>query len=233
MAKKSKEIKAAQTVSAELVDVASLKPHPSNYRKHGSDQLAHIVKSIQLHGFYKNVVVAKDYTILAGHGAVDGAKALKIKKIPVVRLMIDPMDKRALKVLTGDNEIARLGEVDDRALSEILRDIAIDAEGLLGTGFDEKQLANLVFVTRHSDEIESVDAAREWIGLPTYDAQDDTKGKEPIIVISFANDADRDKFIEETKLQIRDKRGSRKWSTIWPYQERNDLKSVKFEDRGK
>jgi hypothetical protein len=217
----------------ETVKISSLKPHPKNYRSHGQDQLAHIIQSIKQNGFYKNVVTSSDGTILAGHGAVEAAKQLKIDKIPIVRLNLKPDDKRALKILTGDNEIAKLGEVDDRKLSEILRDVASDSAGLLGTGFDEKMLANLVFVTRHADEIKNFNAAAEWVGLPGYDIQDETLGKESIIVISFNKEEDRERFVKETGLKIRSKMGNRKWSTMWPFKERNDRKSVKFEDVGK
>lgn len=222
--------KPAKIATTELVAISSLKPHPRNYRKHGADQIAHIQASIKANGFYRNVVVAVDGTILAGHGAVESAKALGIVKIPVVRLNLKPTDKRALRVLTGDNEAQRLGEVDDRALSEILKDLAVDTDGLLGTGFDEKQLANLVFVTRHSEEIKDFNAANEWLGLPAYDAKDDSLNGEPVIVISFKTEKDRERFVSETKLRIKDKRGNRRWSTVWPFEERKDFKAVRFEE---
>lgn len=52
----------------EHVDPKRLKPHPRNYRGHPDDQLAHIERSIRDNGVYRNVLVARDYTILAGHG---------------------------------------------------------------------------------------------------------------------------------------------------------------------
>ena len=45
-----------------------LKPHPRNYRDHPQDQIDHLIQSIRENGFYRNVVVANDNTILAGHG---------------------------------------------------------------------------------------------------------------------------------------------------------------------
>lgn len=216
----------------ELVDIELLKPHPQNYRKHVPDQMAHLVESIKKNGVYKNVVAASDLTILAGHGVWEACTIIGLKQVPVVRLNILPDDKRALKILTGDNEISNLGEVDDRLLSELLRDIAVSQEGLLGTGFDEQQLANLVFVTRHADEIKDANAAAEWVGLPGYQDKDDSKDNEPSIIIRFETPEDRTRFVEKIQLQIREKRSERTWSTIWPYQERNDLKSVRFEDKG-
>src|SRR5258707_279190 len=100
----------------EIVAVADLKPHPQNYREHPDDELEHIVESIRANGFYRNVVVARDNTLLAGHGVVQAAKKLGKTEIPVLRLDLDPDDPKALKVLVGDNEIARMAMVDDRAL---------------------------------------------------------------------------------------------------------------------
>ena len=102
----------------------------------------------------------------AGHAVVEACKGLGIEQVPVIRLPLKPDDPRALRVLTGDNEISRGGDVDDRLLAEILREIAHDEDGLLGTGFDEMQLANLVYVTRAAEEISTFDAAKEWVVLP-------------------------------------------------------------------
>lgn len=151
----------------EPVLVSDLRPHPRNYRMHPDDQLAHIAESIRIHGFYRNVVVARDGTILAGHGVVEASKKLGLTTIPVVRLDIAPNSAKALKLLAGDNEISRIAGIDDRALTELLKEIQ-GAEGLLGTGYDEKMLAALVMVTRPTGEIADFDAAAEWVGMPEH-----------------------------------------------------------------
>src|SRR5688572_19601390 len=100
------------------VSITELKPHPRNYREHPDDQLEHICRSIEQHGVYRNIVTASDLTILAGHGVVKAALKLGIKRLRIVRLPIDADSPQALKLLAGDNEIGKLAEVDDRALSE-------------------------------------------------------------------------------------------------------------------
>lgn len=217
-------------VKSEIVSIDLLKEHPKNYRKHGPDQLAHIVASIKENGFYKNIVVARDNTILAGHGAVAAAKQMGLKEIPVARLDLSPNDKRAMKIMTGDNEISKLSEVDDRLLSEILKDIAdVNFDDLLGTGFDDKQLTNLVFVTRPQSEVKDTDAAREWLGLPSYDEEDLSKKKRVILEINFKTKEDRDLFVQQTKIRVGIKGSESKWATTWPFVERNDTKNIKFE----
>lgn len=143
--------------------IADLRPHPRNYQTHPEDQLAQLMKSIEQLGFYRNVVVARDNTILAGHGVVQAATKLGKQTVPVIKLDLDPNEPRALKVLVSDNEISNLAMTDDRALTELLKEI-LDTDALLGTGYDEQQLAALVFQTRTEAEIPTMDAAAEWAG---------------------------------------------------------------------
>ena len=211
---------------AEKVAIAELKPHPRNYRIHPEDQIQHLMASIKQNGFYRNVVIAKDNTILAGHGVVVAAKRLNFDSVPVIRLDLEHDDPRALKVVTGDNEIAHLGEIDDRALSEILKEIKdIDIDGLLGTGYDEQMLANLVFVTRPAGEIKDFDEAAEWAGMPEYDAPE----VQLKLVVVCATEADRENLVKQLGINITKKIGAI-WATHYPPQVRFDQKSVAFEE---
>tara|TARA_Y100000310_G_scaffold92397_1_gene90047 strand:+ start:6291 stop:6968 length:678 start_codon:yes stop_codon:yes gene_type:complete len=209
----------------EAVPLKGLKPHPRNYRVHGEDQLEHLTKSLREHGFYRPIVTANDLTILAGHGVSLAARELKLKKVPVIRLPIAPDHPRALKVLTGDNEISHLVGVDDRALTELLREInEVDIDGLLGTGYDEAMLAALTFVTRPASEIENIDAAAHWAGMPEFEAPPPRVG----LVLSFDSEAERDALVESMALVIAKKTGPT-WSAWYPPRERQDLTSLRFE----
>lgn len=206
---------------------AQLKAHPRNYRRHPEDQIDHIVSSIEQHGFYRNIIAAQDGTVLAGHGVLQAARRLDLPTVPVVRLDLEPDDPRAIKVLTGDNEIGRLAEIDDRLLSELLKEVMEDGpDGLEGTGYDEMMLANLVMVSRPQSEIEDFDEAAEWVGMPEYDedAQDDDPVK---ISIQFRSPEDRERFTEEFGIDIL-KREGKSWQTWWPYKGREDLTSLRF-----
>jgi len=213
----------AKPYSVEIVAISELKPHPKNYRAHPADQLDHIAASIQQHGFYRNVVTARDGTILAGHGVVEAAMKAGIYHVPVIRLDLDPDETRALKVLTGDNEISKLAEVDDRALTEMLKRIKEEDEaGLLGTGLDEQTLAALVFVTRPESEVADKDAAKEWVGLPEYKGE---PGAEKLI-LNFKTHDEKLRCFALLGLDPTDSpRGV--W---WPKRERDDLASVRLEE---
>jgi hypothetical protein len=211
--------------AVEDVAISELKPHPRNYRGHPDDQLEHIVQSIKLHGFYRNVVVAKDNTILAGHGVVQAAKKLRKKTVPVIRLDIASDDPRALKLLAGDNEIGNLAEDDDRKLTEMLKEV-MDSIGLEGTGFNAEQLAALALVTRPAEEFASFNEASAWVGLPGFE-----EGGIPIrLVIGFRSDEDRAQFVEKFKIRI-DKSAikGQTWSTRWPWTDREKTAGVRFE----
>lgn len=216
----------------ETVIISKLKAHPRNYRQHPDDQLEHIIESIKEHGLYRNIVIARDGTILAGHGVVKAASKMGMEQVPVIRLDVDPDSPRALKVLTGDNEISHLGEIDDRMLTEILKEIKdVDIDGLLGTGFDEIMLANLVFVTRPESEIADFDAAAHWVGMPGYEAV-----KEPLkVIVNFRNETDRIRFMQGINATVINKKSGKQagqtWSIWWPEKEKGDTFSLQFEDR--
>ena len=208
----------------EFVDVAKLRSHPRNYREHPEDQVDHLVQSIRDNGFYRNVVVTRDDVILAGHGVVKAAAKIGVERVPVIRLDIDSNDERALKILVGDNEVARLAMVDDRALTELLKEIKdFDVNALLGTGFDEKMLAGLLYVTRPASEIGNLDEAAHWAGMTEY-----SDSEEPLkLIVNFRSEADREAFAGQFGLKIL-KKEARSWTTWWPEKEIDDASSVKF-----
>ena len=206
--------------------MAELKPHPRNYRKHPEDQLEHLCESIRANGVYRNIAIARDSTILAGHGVAKACAKLGMATIPVLRLDLDPDDPKALKLLAGDNEISNLAVIDDRLLTELLKEIRdVDIDGLIGTGLDDAMLANLIMVSRPKSEIEGIDEASEWVGMPEFDTAD----KRIQLIVTFKNEEDREQFSEQcgAELMVR-KEGRLVWSGRWPPTGRRDLSSSKF-----
>jgi hypothetical protein len=204
---------------SKLIAISVLKPHPKNYQKHDEEQLNHIIKSIEEHGVYRNVVIARDNTILAGHGVVEAMQKMGRKKVAVIKLDLDPNEPRALKVLTGDNEIGRLAMKDERLLTEMLREIKT-TDNLLGTGFDEQSLAALLLVTRPASEIADLNAAAEWIGLPGYGGGDGRL----ILNVYFRNEEDRAKFAEQAGIDLPPKARA----IWWPSKERKAAGAAEY-----
>jgi hypothetical protein len=214
-------------VQVKSVKVSLLKPHPRNYRNHPEDQIVHLMKSIQKHGFYRNIVVANDMTVLIGHGVVEAAKRLQFDRVPAVVMDIGPDDPRALRVMTSENEIRNLAEVDDRALTDLLKEIMADG-GLEGVGYDEDQLAALLMVTRPMSEVKDKNEASQWVGMPEVGEV----GKILTLTLNFKNDEDREELVARLGLSKMKKfeNTSRAWSAWWPPRDKDDTGSVEFVD---
>ena len=208
---------------SETVEISTLTPHPRNYQQHPEAQLNHLRQSIVEHGLYRNVVIAKDSTILAGHGVVEAAKSLDLKEVPVIRLNIAPDSPKALKVLAGDNEISNLGEVDDRMLTELLKEVS-EVDELLGTGFDEAQLASLVMISRPTTEIQNIDEASEWVGLPEFQSA----VRPFVLVLNCKSQEERDELVNKMDLFVGNARG-RVVSCLYPPTPRRDRQAHKFD----
>jgi hypothetical protein len=195
-----------------MVPIAQLKYHSKNYREHPDDQLLHIMESIKANGFYRNVVIARDRTILAGHGVVKASQRLGLTDVPVVRMNLDPNDPRAIKLLIGDNEIGKLGAIMDGQLNELLKDLG---GNLVGTGFDEAQVSALLQLTRPPDGLIPHGESEEWesMGLPGCDPG----GSITQMMIQFRNDEDREKFVAQCNIEVT-KKGASVWSVWWPPQ---------------
>jgi len=217
---------------AELVLLGDLKPHPRNYQEHPPDQIEHIIESIRENGIYRNIVITRENTILAGHGVVKALIQMGRETAPAIRLDLDPNSPQALKVVAGDNEISHLAMRDDRALTELLKQIKEqDPVGLLGTGYDELMLTSLVMVTRPQSEIGDFDEAAEWVGMPEYDPGSQIYR----LTISFMSEEERSAFLEKQmgiKGEIVQARGKNNLSTWWPPRDKtDDLLALRFEVR--
>lgn len=134
----------------EYINSDLLLEHPKNYRVHPDDQLEHLMKSIEQNGFYRNVVIAKDNTILAGHGVVKASRKLGLTSVPVIRLDIDSNSSKALKVLAGDNELGKLAEVNDRALSEVLKEI-MSKDGMVSLSGIPEDATDIMINKNHEE----------------------------------------------------------------------------------
>lgn len=206
-------------MTEDLAALTDLQAHPRNYRGHTAQQLEHLCQSIREHGLYRRIVVARGNVILAGHGVVAACRQLDYATVPVVRVDLDPFDIRALKLLVGDNQIAQGADIDDRRLTETLKEInASELTDLLGTGYDQQQLMALAMVTRPAHEIQDLNAAAEWIGMPDLG----TAATKPLQVnVHCLTEADREAFfaaIGATSVHIFGTSAVR--SVWWPLRER-------------
>lgn len=178
--------------ASEIAPLDSLAPHPENYRSHPPEQIDHLVASMREHGFYRNVIVANDGTILAGHGVVEAARKAGLTEVSIVRMPFGPDDDRARKILVADNELMRLAETDYRALHSLVSKLA-DEDRLIGTGLDDEAFETLArYVDATSGPLAT---GEEWRGMPPF-RQDD---RESVFhtTVHFATEEDADRFFEQ------------------------------------
>src|SRR5258708_23631719 len=86
-------------------DVDALKPRTTNPRSHSQKQIAQIANAIRRFGFTNPVLVDDANGIIAGHGRVEGAKAVGLDQVPTVRLS-DLSEAEIRAYVIADNRLA-------------------------------------------------------------------------------------------------------------------------------
>jgi len=199
----------APRYEVEMVPPSQLSPHPDNYRGHPEAQITQIRQSLRDFGIYKNIVVARDYTILAGHGVVRAAELEGYAEVPVYRLDVAPDAALAHKLIAADNELPRLSDDDDKALAALLKSV-MDADdlGLPGTGFEDEDYAALLDNVGEPPDLDGDDGPddryTEKIETPTYEPSGETPPVEDLFdaektneLLAAINDADLPDDIEQ------------------------------------
>ena len=205
------------------VDPAALTPHPRNYREHPDAQVAQLAESIKQHGIFKNVVVCRGGVILAGHGVVRASLSLGLKTIPAVVLDVEPDSAEAIRVIVADNELSTGAVDDDRALVALLKEIE-GTGGLYGTGFDDKMLAALDFVTRPPDRLTPKDQSA-WEGMPDYG---DEKSADKLIV-TFEGEGARESFAARLGVSLKPGEKSMPWPPRLVRKESSEPSAIVFD----
>ena len=110
----------------EYLAPSELIPYGKNAKKHPSEQVKMIAKSIKEFGFRQPIVVDQNNVVVIGHGRLLAAKRLRMKKVPVERISdLTEEQIRALRV--ADNSVAE-SEWNLDLLAEEIADLNIDME---------------------------------------------------------------------------------------------------------
>ena len=133
----------AQEPAAIWCNIADLHPWDQNPRDNAK-AIAEVAKSIRRFGWGAPIVANKrDGEIIAGHTRFAAAQKLKLDRVPVRWLDLDPADAHALAL--ADNKVGEIATWDDAALGQVLRDLKAADETLLAdTGFSDEALAMLI-----------------------------------------------------------------------------------------
>ena len=126
--------------SYEMIAIDSVTPHPRNPRRGNTDA---ILESIEANDFYGAIVAQRSTGhVLAGNHRLEGARRAGMTEIPAI--WIDCDDERALRILLADNRTNDIAGYDDEGLAALLNDILSDTGSLLGTGYDQQALDELM-----------------------------------------------------------------------------------------
>lgn len=147
MARRNKQ-KGIINLGNEEVDIALLKHHPRNANEGNIDS---IVESIERNGFFGSVLVNKvTGHILAGNHRVMAAKRLGFLKVPVTWIEVD--EEEELRILLVDNRTSRLGIDNEESLIALLDELMETDAGLVGTGYTEDDLGDLLDMALTEEE---------------------------------------------------------------------------------
>jgi len=116
----------------ELVPLEKLVPNPRNNNKHSKEQIELLAKHITAHGYrYPIVVSNRSGFIVSGHARLEALSFLKEEKAPVDFQDFET-EAEEYQVLTSDNELARLAELDLDSVWKTLKEIPDVDISLLG-----------------------------------------------------------------------------------------------------
>ena len=160
-------------------------PYDNNARVHTEDQVNQIAASINEFGFNQPVLLDGNNGIIAGHGRVQAAIALKLESIPTIDLShLDEIAKRAY--ILADNKIALNSEWDIEKLGEELDALNADDVDLALLGFspddleriaDDRDLAAIRSMANDGDDSDDGDAKPSTLG--------DTESKTELFPLSL------------------------------------------------
>lgn len=120
-----------------------LVPYSRNARTHSEEQVDKIAASIAEFGFTAPILVDVNAGILAGHGRLAAARKLDMSHVPVIQLdHLSEVQRRAY--LLADNRIALDAGWDTALLAGEIARLEEDGFDLALTGFDDKEIAELL-----------------------------------------------------------------------------------------
>lgn len=131
-----------RALRVETMPASALEPYARNPRRHTKQQVRQIARSIETFGWTNPILVDGSGGVIAGHGRLEAAKLLGIKRVPTIRLA-DMTAAQIRAYVIADNRLAELASWDDellaielQALSEIDLDFDIEITGFATAEID-------------------------------------------------------------------------------------------------
>ncbi len=143
-------------------EIQHLVPYARNARTHSTRQIRQIADSISAFGFTNPVLVDRSATIVAGHGRVQAAKLLGLKRVPTICL--DSLNEDQIRAyIIADNKLAEKAGWDNSILAielQHLTSIDLGFDVAL-TGFEIGEIDLILQESKQKDdEEEPVEVSR-------------------------------------------------------------------------
>ncbi len=122
------------------MDISELKAPEKNIRIHTQNQIKEFVRSINMFGQIRPVVVDENNVILAGNGLVTALKEAGITQADVYKIE-DLTENQKKKLMIADNKVFSLGIENLETLNVFLEELHDDLDI---PGFDEEILKTMV-----------------------------------------------------------------------------------------
>ena len=125
----------------EWVAISDLKKWDKNPRDN-SEAIKHVADSIQRFGFASPIIARKNGEIIAGHTRFEAAKLLKLDRVPVRYMDLDPADAKLLAL--ADNKLAEIAEWNKPLLMDIFETEQFSLDDLNIAGFNLETMDELL-----------------------------------------------------------------------------------------
>lgn len=120
-----------------------LKPYKKNARTHSTEQVKQLAASIVEFGFTNPILATADGDMIAGHGRLEAARELGLKKVPV--LILEHLSEAQRKAyVIADNQLALNASWDKDLLQEEVMSLNLLDFNLDLLGFNEVDLSQML-----------------------------------------------------------------------------------------
>lgn len=110
------------------------KPDPNNVKLHSDQQIEHLKASIQRFGFRDPVGCLPDGSVLEGHGRLEAAKQLMMKKVPA--FIVEGLnDREARAYAIAHNQATLNTSMDNTAVKEEFQRLEVGEDDFLSLGY--------------------------------------------------------------------------------------------------
>lgn len=122
----------------ELIPVEKIIPYQNNPKTHPPDQIENIKKSIKEYGFTVPLIIDGGNEVIAGHGRLEAAIQLNMKKLPCIKR--DDLTKKQVQAFRiADNKVAQ-SEWDMQMLAVEFEELEMEDIDLKLTGFESEEI---------------------------------------------------------------------------------------------